>query len=84
MAASTPTSDSLNPPLSKKQRRFWTKQDVRVLHDLIEAKTDLPTICETLNRTEKSIRRKCDQEKISSATFYKKTECSVDTNAQNA
>lgn len=56
--------------LPKKEHRIWSPTEVENLRNLLNSKKTMVEITKILNRTEKSIRRKCETARISSATVY--------------
>lgn len=59
--------------MTTRERKLWKKEDDKKLKELL-ALRDLciKEIAETLNRTPKSVRRRCDRLSISSSSTYKK------------
>jgi len=63
----TPSQVNSPPP-----KRYWSPEEEDQLRQLLLEKTKIPEIKKLLGRTEKSIRRKCEQLGISSSVRIQK------------
>jgi len=61
-------STNAHPP----KRVLWTRGSTEKLKELLDKKVSIGKISNLLNRTEKSIRRKCERLNLSSSTTYTK------------
>lgn len=67
---------SASPP-KKKEHRIWKSQELESLKTLLQEKMPMEKIQEILGRSQKSIRRKCEESNISSATVYNISEAKI-------
>jgi hypothetical protein len=58
--------------MNKEKRVLWSREQSTKLKELLNAKLAITEIAKVLNRTEKSIRRKCERLNVSSSTTYEK------------
>lgn len=66
---------SINHPKNG-QRILWSKGELETLKLLLEAKVPMNELAQSLCRSEKAIRRKCEAMDWSSATVYQKLKIS--------
>ena len=62
------SSEPITP--KKREHRIWKPQELEALKEFLKEKKPMEEIREILGRSEKSIRRKCEESNISSATVY--------------
>lgn len=68
--ASSPDERAVGESTSKKEHRLWSTEDTSLLKTLLGEKQSIEEIAKTLNRSQKSVRRKCETSGMSSATVY--------------